>query len=1554
MDELPRRELFDEELYLHTFPDIALAVRDGEFSSGYEHWARHGRFELACSQRAAGSSFLLASIDRVAEGCGASDDLASDDPLGHLTAAGTSLAVAESGPAQQQNAGCKRVNRPTRSGEPGNAELGYLVGDGLRVKPHPTQRDAHLIGNLMNAGDIAGAAAVVTDAVDAAGPSETAVLFIALGIFRRADLPPGRLIIKALQAELTEAQYQSLVTTWTDYCRAGLSEAEVKSFLTAITTDREILDGTPGGRSTAVNDRLFPLILATMIGTIRLPTTLQIRVFHHLQKAIIHEPDETVRSRVWPILQPALEEYLNVISARRMLGGSSDLASLAIESATSLFREFHEQNTAERMHLVRHKSEQERDRLLTEVQRNPEDARSVLFLAENYFLIGDFADARNWCTRRIEMGGNHEEIYWALLRLAASMAEQCEPWPDVEAAYLRAWIFRPTRAEALHAIAVRYRLDQRYRLAYLFARQAAEIPCPGEDLFVFGYSAEIYAWRALDEQAVCAHWTGKHAEAFALCRRLVALPDIPDRDRQRIATNRDYSVPAMLEAATPYPEAVVQSLIAEPGDAQITVTLIAGPDPQTTVQTLNSFLTCCLDVSRVGRFLLVDTGLSAPDRAALRRRYGFLKFIRRRPTSRPGTELAQLHNQTDARYWLDLGQGWQFFAPENLISRLTAVLQAQPQVFQVGINFADATTLTGTTATDDRAHRTPEAGRYAFTEAVAHGPAMFDTTRLNAATTRLTTGPDGTTPRTASLDEVLCIQPNSKLGQQDKQIPEQTQTPPKIVRPAYLDKVARRLNHGLSGIRLSATPIVDAKPVVQMPFHDVQIWSTTGIDPSFQLHLPPNSIRIYPGWYVLSVALMPTAGRLSHPKLYLDHGDGFREQDSDLLVLADNSTYHRLLIKVERPVYALRLDPSDNSTVSEFLLGGLRIRRISPLEAMLRLAVPEIRRMQDRDETWSRIVHQVCGALHRGPRVAFKNLHRHTHEGGRYSQWIKTHDTVDDILRAQIRDHIDAMEERPLISIILPVYNPPERWLRACLDSVRGQLYGVWELCIADDASTERHVRRVLQEYAAKDNRIKVVFRKKNGHISATSNSALELASGDYVALLDHDDMLPEHALFYVAQTISAHPEARLIYSDEDKIDETGKRYDPYFKPDWNPILFCGQNMFSHLGVYQLALLRDVGGFREGYEGSQDYDLAFRCVERVGRDQIVHIPRVLYHWRAIEGSTALASSEKDYAMVASKKSIEGHFERQGVEACVTPIPDRGGNWRVSYQLREPEPSVSIIIPTRNGGDILRRCLNSIRERTDYSDYEIVIVNNQSDEQDTIDLLEQEGRRQHQRVIFFDEPFNFSRLNNIAAKQSCRDILVFLNDDTEIITDGWLRELVSLAIQPGVGAVGAMLYHPDNHIQHAGIILGLGPVAGQGVAGHAYYRMARGYPGDKCRAMLVQEISAVTAACMAIKRDRFEDVSGFDESLAVAFNDVDLCLRLLRKGYRNVWTPNAELYHYESLTRGLDIAPAKRRRFEGECDAMRARWGDMLLNDPCYHPALSLVQGDFITYSSPRN
>jgi hypothetical protein len=406
----------------------------------------------------------------------------------------------------------------------------------------------------------------------------------------------------------------------------------------------------------------------------------------------------------------------------------------------------------------------DRDLLLAEVERNPDDARSVFYLAQSYFDLGDYANARKWYARRVEMGGWDQEIYYSMWRVAESMAQLDTPWPDVQDAYLQAWEFRPTRAEALHSIAHRYRVDGCYRLGYLFAQRAAQIPLPEDILFVF---ADIHAWRATDEQAICAYWIGKHAEAFTLCRRLLARPDIADNHRRRIAGNRDFSVPAMIEAASSYPDVLVGSLVAGPRDAEVTVSLVAGPDRGTAEQTLNSFLHCCTDVSRVGRFLVVDAGLSAQDRAMLGERYGFLEFADPGPGDGPGAQLAQLRLQIGGRFWLHLGQSWRFFAPEDFITRLTAVLAAEAQVFQVGINLADAVKLTGASAAEEAVRRTPDAGRYVLADVVAGGPAMFDTARLDRAG-----GMDGSDPdpiaalgrraaaarlQTASLDEVLCI-----------------------------------------------------------------------------------------------------------------------------------------------------------------------------------------------------------------------------------------------------------------------------------------------------------------------------------------------------------------------------------------------------------------------------------------------------------------------------------------------------------------------------------------------------------------------------------------------------------------------------------------------------------------------------------------------------------------------------------------------------------------------------------------------------------------------------
>ena len=415
----------------------------------------------------------------------------------------------------------------------------------------------------------------------------------------------------------------------------------------------------------------------------------------------------------------------------------------------------------------------DRDLLLAEVELNPEDGHPVFYLAQSYFDLGDFVNARKWYARRAELGGIQEAVYFAMYRIAESMQELGEPWPDVQDAYLRAWEFRPTRAEPLYQIAYRYRQDEHHRLGYLFAKLAAQIPPPEQDvIFVW---ADIYAWRALDEQAVCASWIGKKAEAFTLWRRLLAQPNLLEDQRQRVAGNRDTCVPKMIEAASSYPEEQVQRLLAGTGEADVVVSLIAGPDLASTEHMLNSFLHCCTDVSRVGRFLVLDAGLSAPDRATLVERYGFLEFCPSGPDDEHRTPLAQLRNHIHERFWMHVGQGWQFFAPENLITRLSAVLRTETQAVQVGINLDDATTLTAASAAEDTVRRTPDAGRYLLTDQIASGPAMFDTTRLDQAGGLQDTDIDPIAQlgrraatavlHTATLDEVLCIAADDRLRQ---------------------------------------------------------------------------------------------------------------------------------------------------------------------------------------------------------------------------------------------------------------------------------------------------------------------------------------------------------------------------------------------------------------------------------------------------------------------------------------------------------------------------------------------------------------------------------------------------------------------------------------------------------------------------------------------------------------------------------------------------------------------------------------------------------------------
>ncbi|KRB83396.1 glycosyltransferase [Duganella sp. Root198D2] len=564
-----------------------------------------------------------------------------------------------------------------------------------------------------------------------------------------------------------------------------------------------------------------------------------------------------------------------------------------------------------------------------------------------------------------------------------------------------------------------------------------------------------------------------------------------------------------------------------------------------------------------------------------------------------------------------------------------------------------------------------------------------------------------------------------------------------------------------------------------------------------------------------------------------------------------------------------------------------------------------------------------------------------------YQAWLQRYATLTDESREAMRNKMAGFALQPLVSVLMPVYNAPVEFLSQAIDSVRSQLYPNWELCIADDASTDPRVRALLEAAAAQDSRIKIDFRAANGHISRASNSALALAQGEFVALFDHDDLLTEHALYWIVEAINRNPEAGLIYSDEDKVDATNRRYDPYFKSKLNYELLLAHNMICHLGVYRTALVRSLGGFRSEFDGAQDYDLALRVIEKLEPAQVVHVPHVLYHWRAIAGSTALGAGEKNYAAVAGRRAVAEHLARKGLAAEVTEAPEARAQNRVRFACPTPQPLVSIIIPTKDRADLLEMCLNSLQAKTSYSNYEVIIVDNGSVEPATQALFDR-LKAPRFKVVRDDSPFNYSALNNRAARLARGELLCLMNNDIEILTPDWLEEMVSFAWREDVGCVGARLWYPDGRLQHGGCVIGVG-----GIAGHSHKYLPKGHVGYFARAVLHQSFSAVTAACLLVRRSTFEQMGGLDEQLVVAFNDVDFCLRVQAAGYRNVWTPYAEMNHHESASRGEEDSPEKIARFKREIDFVKARWGDDLLNDPTYSPNLTLDSEDFSYAWPPR-
>ncbi|EHK9981581.1 glycosyltransferase family 2 protein [Enterococcus faecalis] len=549
-----------------------------------------------------------------------------------------------------------------------------------------------------------------------------------------------------------------------------------------------------------------------------------------------------------------------------------------------------------------------------------------------------------------------------------------------------------------------------------------------------------------------------------------------------------------------------------------------------------------------------------------------------------------------------------------------------------------------------------------------------------------------------------------------------------------------------------------------------------------------------------------------------------------------------------------------------------------------------------------------------------------------YPNWLARNEVLD--IEAMTQE-IATFHYQPKISIAMPVYNVEEKWLRLCIDSILNQVYTNWELCMADDASTDPNVKKILTEYQQLDERIRIVFREQNGHISEATNSALAIATGEFVALLDNDDELAINAFYEVVKVLNENPELDLIYSDEDKIDMDGNRSDPAFKPDWSPDLLLGTNYISHLGVYRRSILEEIGGFRKGYEGSQDYDLVLRFTEKTTKERITHIPKVLYYWRMLPTSTAVDQGSKGYAFEAGLRAVQDALVRRGINGHATHGA-ANGLYDVYYDI-ESEKLVSIIIPTKNGYKDVQRCVSSIIEKTTYQNYEIIMADNGSTDPKMHELYAEFEQQLPGRffVESIDIPFNFSTINNRAAKKAHGEYLLFLNNDTEVITENWLTLMVSFAQQERIGCVGAKLLYPNNTVQHAGVILGLG-----GVAGHGHYGYPHGDLGYFGRLAINVNYSAVTAACLLMKKADFDAVGGFEEAFTVAFNDVDLCLKVQALGRDNVWLHEAELYHFESQTRGYDDKGKKKKRFEQEKVMMEEKWGPLIENDPFYNPNLT--------------
>jgi len=571
-------------------------------------------------------------------------------------------------------------------------------------------------------------------------------------------------------------------------------------------------------------------------------------------------------------------------------------------------------------------------------------------------------------------------------------------------------------------------------------------------------------------------------------------------------------------------------------------------------------------------------------------------------------------------------------------------------------------------------------------------------------------------------------------------------------------------------------------------------------------------------------------------------------------------------------------------------------------------------------------------------------------EKNNYQRWLKQYDTLTLKKRNSTVAAINTMEAQPLISIIMSLRKPLIPLLEQALQSVKAQLYPNWEICIAVDELKDQEAYQTIKRYAAQDSKITCIFNKNNGSEAESFNASLTVASGTYFMMLEQEDMLSPLSLYSIAREINRYPESGLLYSDEDAINGEGTRRDPYFKPDINYELFLCQNMIGHLCAYKTSIVTSIGGFQNGYAGSEEYDLALRVFEELKPEQIRHIPHLLYHKRVMDSGRSTKSDREQQRHTSALLAINHHFKRRVIQATAEASEEVPGCNRIRYTLPLQQPSVDIIIPTKNMAQLLRICILTILAKTTYKNYTITIIDNGSTEEDTLSLLSHWQTDSRIRIIRDNEtPFNYSKLNNRAVQSCEADYVCLMNNDIEIITPEWLSEMVGHALQSGVGAVGARLWYPNATIQHAGMIVGI-----KNGTGHVHKHLSKGNPGYCSRASLQQNFSIVTGACLLLSRKNYISVNGLNETeLAIGFNDTDLCLKLIEKKLRNVWTPYAEMFHHESISRGHDNTPEKKQRAKKELLYIQKRWGNIIRHDPAYNPNLTIESVDFSLAWPPR-